>query len=64
VNEVAGMVAMQLNTDVGVQSEQIGTYKVVYDRAQSGAMVLSDQAKQVLNFYRKRAMSSSIAGLR
>jgi hypothetical protein len=64
VNEVAGMVAMQLNTDVGVQSEQIGGYKVVYDRAQSGAMVLSEEAKSVLNFYRVRAVSSSVAGLR
>jgi hypothetical protein len=61
VNEVAGMVAMQVNTDVGVQSEQIGGYKVVYDRAQSGAMVLSDEAKSVLNFYRVRAISSPAA---
>lgn len=64
VNEVAGMVATQMNTDVGVQSEQIGGYKVVYDRAQSGAMVLSEQCKQVLNFYRLRATTSSAATLR
>lgn len=63
-NEVAGMVATQLNTDVGVQSEMIGGYKVVYDRAQSGAMVLSEEAKSVLNFYRLRATTTSVAGLR
>jgi hypothetical protein len=61
VNEVAGMVAMQLSTEVGISSEQIGHYKVQYDRAQSGGMSLTDETKRVLNFYRRRAVSSSIA---
>jgi hypothetical protein len=60
VNEVAGMVAMQLSTEVGISSEQIGHYKVQYDRAQSGGMTLGDETKRVLNFYRRRAVSSSI----
>jgi hypothetical protein len=61
VNEVAGMVALQLSTEVGISSEQIGGYKVQYDRAQTGGMTLNDESKSVLNFYRKRAISSSIA---
>jgi hypothetical protein len=61
INEVAGMVAMQLSTEVGISSEQVGGYKVSYDRAQSGGMTLPAETKSVLNFYRKRATTSSIA---
>jgi len=64
VNEVAGMVALQLSTSVGVTNEQIGGYKVSYLRGEGGGMALTDDTKSVLNFYRKRATSSSIAPLR
>ena len=64
VNEVAGMVALQLSTSVGVNSEQIGGYKVGYLRGEGGGMQLTEEAKKVLNFYRKRAASTSIASLR
>lgn len=60
VNEVAGMVALQLNAEVGISSEQIGQYKVQYARQGSGAMALSDETKAVLNYYRKRAVASSM----
>jgi len=61
VNEVAGMVALQLNAEVGVNSEQIGGYKIDYTRNSGGGMALTDETKAVLNFYRKRAMSTSVA---
>jgi hypothetical protein len=61
VNEVAGMVALQLNAEVGINSEQIGSYKVQYARTGAGGMTLSDETKNVLNFYRRRAVSSPIA---
>ena len=61
VNEVAGMVALQLSTSVGVNSEQIGGYKVSYQRGEGGGMALTEETKSVLNFYRKRAISSTIA---
>jgi hypothetical protein len=61
VNEVAGMVALQLNAEVGINSEQIGSYKVQYARQGAGGMSLSDETKNVLNLYRRRAMSSEIA---
>lgn len=64
VNEVAGMVALQLSTSVGVNSEQIGGYKASYLRGEGGGMALTDETKAVLNFYRKRSASVSIAPLR
>lgn len=63
VNEVAGMVALQLSTSVGVQQEKIGGYEVQYLRGQGGGMALTDETKSVLNFYRKRAISSPVRGL-
>jgi hypothetical protein len=64
VNEVAGMVALQLSTSVGVNSEQIGGYKVGYMRGEGGGMALTEETKRVLNFYRKRAASTAIASPR
>ena len=64
VNEVAGMVALQLSTSVGVNSEQIGGYKVSYIRGEGGGMALTEETKRVLNFYRKRAASTTIAAKR
>jgi hypothetical protein len=61
VNEVAGMVALQLNTEAGLGSETIGTYKAVYNRNSGGGMGLSDDTKSVLNRYRRRSASVSIA---
>ena len=64
VNEVAGMVALQLSTSVGVTRERIGGYQVEYLRGEGGGMALTDETKSVLNFYRKRAASTQIASLR
>lgn len=64
VNEVAGMVALQLSTSVGVDQEKIGGYSVNYQRGQGGGMALTDETKSVLNFYRRRAASVSIAPMR
>ena len=64
VNEVAGMVALQLSTSVGVQRERIGGYQVEYLRGEGGGMALTDETKAVLNFYRKRSASTQIASLR
>jgi hypothetical protein len=64
VNEVAGMVALQLSTSVGVQKERIGGYQVDYIRGEGGGMALTDETKKVLNFYRKRSASTSTAALR
>lgn len=61
VNEVAGMVALQLNAEVGINMEQIGSYKVQYARQGAGGMALSDETKAVLNFYRRRSTSAEIA---
>lgn len=52
-NTVAGMVANQLNAEVGIQSETIGGYKVVYARQSNSGMALSDDDKKILNYYRK-----------
>lgn len=64
VNEVAGMVALQLSTSVGVTRERIGGYQVEYLRGEGGGMALTDETKSVLNFYRKRSASTQIASLR
>lgn len=60
VNIVAGLVANQLNAEVGIQSEAIGSYKVVYARQGAAGMSLSDEDKAVLNLYRKRAWSAPV----
>lgn len=62
VDEVAGMVAAQIANPVGIGSEQIGNYKVVYSRKSvGGSMTLTDEAKANLNHYRKRAATLSAA---
>ena len=60
VNIVAGMVALQINAETGIQSEAIGSYKVVYARNGNGGMALSEDDKSALNFYRKRATASRV----
>lgn len=64
VNIVAGMVALQINAETGIQSEAIGSYKVVYARNGNGGMALSDEDKSALNFYRKRATSTRVSVVR
>lgn len=64
VNEVAGMAALQMSSPVGINSEAIGGttgYKVAYAQSPVGGMVLTAETKDVLNFYRRRAASTSIA---
>ena len=61
VNVTAGLVAMAIASPVGVNEEKVGGYQVKYSRSETGAMRLTDSDKEVLNFYRKRAMSTSIA---
>lgn len=64
VNEVAGMAALQMSSPVGINSEAIGGttgYKVAYAQSPVGGMMLTDETKSVLNFYRRRAASTSIA---
>ena len=64
VNVVAGMVALAIASPVGVNMEKIGGYQVAYSRSEGGSMVIQPADKEVLNFYRKRAVSSEIAPLR
>lgn len=62
VDEVSGMVAAQIVNPVGISSEMIGNYKVVYARKSAGgSMMLTDEAKANLNRYRKRAATLSAA---
>lgn len=61
VNEVAGMVALQMSSPVGVDQETIGGYRAVYAQSPVGGMALADESKKALNFYRRRATSVSIA---
>lgn len=63
-NVVAGMVALAIASPVGVNSEQVGGYKVAYTRSEGGSMAIQPADKEILNFYRKRAVSSEIAPLR
>ena len=51
-NEVAGMVAAQLSTPIGVLNETIGGYKATYIRAPGGAMTLPNETKLILDRYR------------
>jgi hypothetical protein len=64
VNVTAGMVALAIASPVGVGMERIGGYQVQYSRGEGGAMTLQPGDKEVLNYYRKRATSTSIAPLR
>ena len=60
-NEVAGMAALQMSSPVGINNEQVGGYKVAYAQSPVGGMLLTTETKAVLNFYRKRNASVSIA---
>lgn len=60
VNIVSGMVANQLNAEVGIQSEAIGEYKVVYARQSTSGMALGDEDKAILNKFRKRTFSARV----
>lgn len=61
VNEVTGMVATQYESPIGVRTEKIGGYEVGYGRISGGGMTLTDDAKSILNFYRKRSTTMSLA---
>ena len=63
-NVVAGMVALQIGTGVGVIRERIGFYQVEYTRSESGGLALTPEDKSILNDFRKRAISSSISKAR
>lgn len=60
-NEVAGMAALQMSSPVGIDREVIGGYQAVYAKSPVGGMSLTAETKTVLNFYRKRNASVSIA---
>ena len=64
VNEVAGMVASQIATPMGILKEDIGGYKVAYQRSAGGGMTLTADAKSMLNFFRKRTASVSVTSAR
>jgi hypothetical protein len=64
VNEVAGMVALQLVSPVGVDSEMVGGYKVAWAKSPVGGMSLTAETKSVLNFYRRRNASVTITARR
>lgn len=61
VNVTAGLVAVAVASPVGVEQEKVGGYQVRYTRSEGGAMALQAGDKEILNYYRKRAISSSIA---
>jgi hypothetical protein len=63
-NEIAGMVALQMSTGAGIDSETIGSYKVSYVRTPTGGLSLSDASKKVLDVFRKRAATVSAATVR
>ena len=63
-NELIGMVALQLSTSMGVDKETIGTYSVSYVRTPSAGLSLTDSSKKVLDQFRKRAASVSVATIR
>ena len=63
-NEIAGMTAMQIATGAGIEKETIGTYSVSYARSPSGGLSLSDSTKKVLDQFRKRASTVSVATIR
>jgi hypothetical protein len=63
-NMVAGVVALQISAGVGVTMEQIGNYKVAYQRSDGGGLTLTDQNRKDLKRYRRTATSSSISSVR
>lgn len=60
-NMVAGVVALQISAGVGITMEQVGGYKVMYQRSDGGALSLTDENKKDLRVYRRTATSSSIS---
>jgi hypothetical protein len=64
VNVTAGLVAIAIASPVGVDQERVGGYQVKYTRSEGGSMALQAGDKEILNYYRKRAISSSIATVR
>lgn len=64
VNVTAGLVALAIASPVGVNEERVGGYQVKYSRSEGGAMQLQSGDKEILNFYRKRATSLSVATIR
>jgi hypothetical protein len=63
-NIIAGMVATQMATSPGIIREDIGGYRVFYSKTSDsgGGLLLTDEDKKTLNFYRRRTMSASIIG--
>jgi hypothetical protein len=63
-NIIAGMVATQMATSPGVIREDIGGYRIFYSKSSDsgGGLLLTDEDKKTLDFYRKRTMSASIIG--
>lgn len=61
VNEVAGMAALQMSSPVGIDEERMGGYLAKYAQSPVGGMALADETKKILNYYRRRATSVSIA---
>lgn len=62
VDVVAGLVAAAINTPVGIGSEQIGGYKVVYSHSSSGgSMTLTPDMEKSLSRLRVRSRSMSVA---
>lgn len=61
VNEVAGMAALQMSSPVGIDEERVGGYLAKYAQSPVGGLALASETKAVLNFYRRRYASVSIA---
>ena len=63
-NIVAGIVALQIAAGVGITMEQVGGYKVMYQRTDGGGLSLTETNKKDLSRYRRRTISSSISAVR
>ena len=63
-NMVAGVVALQISAGVGITMEQVGGYKVQYQRSDGGALSLTDANKKDLRRYRRTTLSSSMSSTR
>ena len=60
-NMIAGVVALQISAGVGITMEQVGGYKVMYQRSDGGGLSLTTDNKKDLRRYRRTAISSSIS---
>ena len=63
-NMVAGVVALQISAGVGITMEQVGGYKVQYQRSDGGALSLTDANKKDLRRYRRTVLSTSISSVK